>query len=1242
MLRRFVLLAAGLALALPASALSVGKIHDHQEGHGRVDTRAGSVAPTAAQMSAVEALGATVRWNRYGTPASLSSDDGFLAEGLTGEPADAARAFLAANKALFRLSDTSAAALELVNASALGDSGAHVVLFRQRFGELRSGQDGLITVGLASNGRVAYVSSSAAGDRAAPEAATLTAQEAWTRAAASVGRNVSVVELANVSQRFGWTMFNAPGFAQLQQARLVAFPTLNAARPAFEANVVDVEGGETLAHTAFVDAVTGEILFRTSRVDHLEAPTAQTYSGSYTPTSCGSYHDFTVPAGTRSIDVTAAAPGNDIILELHRPQGTVVASSDIPAGPNPESIHYEPVVLEPGVYSVRVCPFDAAQVPPYTYTGTFAATPLSGEPVSTNPKWRFFTANPPLDLATNDSRILGCWATAVQGLPVPGCDLELQNTAARLTWDFDPRTNSPTFTTKGNAASSGEAWLSPLTPAEQYRPVSATRTYDFPWANQWQTSGCSPSVFASPQRNDIDAAASNLFVEHNRMHDWSYYLGFTEQNYNMQESNFGGPGKGNDPEVGNVQAGAVSGGAPSYLGRDNANQISLQDGIPGITNMYLWQPIAGAFYAPCVDGDYDMSVIGHEYTHAISNRMVAGPDGSLTGDQSRAMGESWSDLAAVEYLNEHGYVPTNGENPFAVGPYATGAKQTGIRNYAMNDSPLNYSDVGYDFVCNADPAFNECYSATQVHADGEIWSATNFDLRKALIDKYGAGDPALQLACAKGEQPAGDCPGNRRWIQIMFDAFLLMQSDVSMVDARDAYLAADRMRFGGANQAELWKVFASRGLGEDASSGKPATETSDEVGSGDDVDPVPSFASPLAEEETLSFSAVDETGAAVEAQFFVGDYEARVTPIADTDPSTTSVGASAPFVAGSYDFVAQAAGHGLVRFSVDVDGAGTRDVKVAMPTNWASRANGAVASGDGVNLDSLIDDTEGSTWAALAREPDVAGTQVTVDLAGGARLVKSVNVSAMQRLRDTANTADPGSQSRFAALRAFDIQTCNAAVQNCDPATGTGFATIYSSAEDAFPSGIPRPLAPTLIFRSFDVPDTQATHVRLVVRSNQCTGGPAYQGEQDTDPTNATDCSEANANAKNVRAAELQVFTGSGGIVVPPSGPDLRVSDVELTGASTSRPTATATVTNAGNAAAGASSTGFTLDGTRGLCTVATPGIAAGASTTVTCRFRRDGATGQHTLTATADKAAQVAETDETNNSRTETFGLGG
>ena len=106
--------------------------------------------------------------------------------------------------------------------------------------------------------------------------------------------------------------------------------------------------------------------------------------------------------------------------------------------------------------------------------------------------------------------------------------------------------------------------------------------------------------------------------------------------------------------------------------------------------MYLWQPLAGAFYAPCVDGDYDASVIGHEYTHMIENRMI-GKGNRRTGSHAGDMGEAVGDLFAIEMLNEYGLVPTDGENRWATGPYATGNKLRGIRNYAGNFPPRERS-----------------------------------------------------------------------------------------------------------------------------------------------------------------------------------------------------------------------------------------------------------------------------------------------------------------------------------------------------------------------------------------------------------------------------------------------------------------------------------------------------------------------------------------------------------------------
>ena len=215
-----------------------------------------------------------------------------------------------------------------------------------------------------------------------------------------------------------------------------------------------------------------------------------------------------------------------------------------------------------------------------------------------------------------------------------------------------------------------------------------------------------------------------------------------------------------------MQAGAFDGGAPSYEGRDNANQIALNDGIPPITNQYLFQPISGSFYAACSDGDFDTSVFGHEYTHLISNRMVGGPDDSLTGAQAGAMGESWSDLDALEYLHEYGYVPQDGANPWAEGPYVTGNKQRGIRNYPLNNNPLNYSDIGYDE--------NRPGGARRRRGleRGELQHPAG--ARREVRPRVpGSRTAALQMRAPTACCLRTRCPGNRRWIQLMYDGWLM-------------------------------------------------------------------------------------------------------------------------------------------------------------------------------------------------------------------------------------------------------------------------------------------------------------------------------------------------------------------------------------------------------------------------------------------------------------------------------------
>ena len=282
--------------------------------------------------------------------------------------------------------------------------------------------------------------------------------------------------------------------------------------------------------------------------------------------------------------------------------------------------------------------------------------------------------------------------------------------------------------------------------------------------------------------------------------------------------------------------------------------------------------------------------------------------------------------------------------------------------------PLNYGDYGFDNV------------GPEVHADGEIWIAVQMDLRDLFLARNPSPGEATDIACARGQIAATSCPGDRQWIQDYYDAMVMMPRNTTMIQARDAMLAADLGRFGGANQDLLWQGFAMRGFGQFQNTVNNA-----------DTNPVPDFASPVANNTTVNFYADTRDKNAtvpVNAKIYVGDYEARATQIADTDAATVAAGTNAtgnldntaqfaPTAPGTtrspsgdarnrwsaYNFVAVAPGYGHVRFSMkDLKPGETRNVTIHFATNYASATQGATIGGDalGTNtgLGNLIDDTE--------------------------------------------------------------------------------------------------------------------------------------------------------------------------------------------------------------------------------------------------------------------------------------------
>jgi hypothetical protein len=279
----------------------------------------------------------------------------------------------------------------------------------------------------------------------------------------------------------------------------------------------------------------------------------------------------------------------------------------------------------------------------------------------------------------------------------------------------------------------------------------------------------------------------------------------------------------------------------------------------------------------------------------------------------------------------------------------------------------------------------------------------------------------------------------------------------------------------------------------------------------------------------VTFRARTQSGKPAAGKFYIGRWEARATPVADSLRSTKR-DATVRLTPGTYQLLFAGKGHGMQRSRVAVRAGQSLTKVLHVRTNLASSASGATvtkASTGSLNAKSLIDDTESTNWAGVNPKASVDAKHpyVVVDLAGGAHTLRTARVSAMLRpapasATDVPLAKDPDSGSRFTALRRFALATC---VHACGSAHAK-WTRVYTSPVNAFPAVRPRPVAPNLALRSFRLRPSRATHVKFIALENQCTGFAGYAGEQDNDPTSGTDCKADSDADLSVRAAELELF----------------------------------------------------------------------------------------------------------------------
>lgn len=332
---------------------------------------------------------------------------------------------------------------------------------------------------------------------------------------------------------------------------------------------------------------------------------------------------------------------------------------------------------------------------------------------------------------------------------------------------------------------------------DQPRPVGAPdRVFDF------------PIDLSQDPTNYMDGATSQMFYWVNWYHDRLYQLGFTESAGNFQQSNFGRGGRGGDPVIAYVQAGADLG----Y--HNNAFFSTMPDGFPGEVAMFTWDGPN-----PERDGDLDADVILHELTHGTSQRLVGG--GVLMRElQSDGMGEGWSDFYGMALKAEAG------DNPDGVYPNGgyVGYRLYGLtQNYYYGDrhfpyctdlrkNPLTFKDIDPTQISpHTGVPRSPLYpfyagEASEVHHQGEVWCMMLWEVRANLIRKHGFA-------------------GNELMLQLVTDAMKLCPANPTFVESRDAILLADRVNNSGANVAEIWRGFAKRGLGVSAKAPPSSTTT---------------------------------------------------------------------------------------------------------------------------------------------------------------------------------------------------------------------------------------------------------------------------------------------------------------------------------------------------------------------------------------------------------------------------------
>ncbi|HZH99122.1 MAG TPA: proprotein convertase P-domain-containing protein, partial [Fimbriimonadaceae bacterium] len=206
------------------------------------------------------------------------------------------------------------------------------------------------------------------------------------------------------------------------------------------------------------------------------------------------------------------------------------------------------------------------------------------------------------------------------------------------------------------------------------------------------------------------------------------------------------------------------------LGFTNVQNRQTKVNVNGITD-------DNSFYSPStkqitmgtggVDDAEDADIIWHEAGHAIHDNQVPGWGATMEG---RAMGEGFGDYWAGSYAASLGGPMSPGWDVFV-------GKWDGVSYNPGTPASLRRLDSNKKYPANI---------VNQEHADGEIWSATLWQIRTLV--------------------------GRARADKMILESHFSLSTTAGFVDGANAILAANQALFNGQDQAGIRDIFVQRGI----------------------------------------------------------------------------------------------------------------------------------------------------------------------------------------------------------------------------------------------------------------------------------------------------------------------------------------------------------------------------------------------------------------------------------------------